>query len=503
MDANITTMYDNLTYYDQYGGSLILFVLITLVVAITVSYFHTLAQAQTIIDDWPNQRCKPNIIPIAGLLTHPEGVSASEYTAQNFAYCTQNILSSITGTAVQPLTFVTQSLQQVANGMQTSIQSSRAMFDKVRTSMQSVTEEIMGRLMNVMTPLIQIIISFRDLVGKIQGTMTAGLFTLLGSYYTLKSLMGSIAQFLITILIALSVMIASFWAVPFTWGAAIANTSIFVAISIPLAVMLAFMTDTLKISTRYKIPKVKCFDRHTLVPMHNGTHKPIADIRVGDLLCGRNEVTAVIRVTAEGSTMYWLDDVLVSDSHIVQNGDTWIKVSDHPHAIQCAEYADTHLYCLNTTHKVIVINHTTFADWDDLYDHRLRDLLEKTGLQKQDIHRELDHGFAPHTTVRLKSGAHTRLNDVCVNDVLLNGEKVYGVVQINGVSLSQQYSYHLGETVQIEGRFASTYPASPLPVAHTTLYHLLTDTGTFPLETTMVHDYNAAVDRLLAKKNET
>ena len=81
---NITKMYDKLTYYDQYGGSLILFIIITIVVIIIVTYFHTMINVQPIIDDWPNQRCKPNIIPIAGLITHPEGVSAREYTSQNF-----------------------------------------------------------------------------------------------------------------------------------------------------------------------------------------------------------------------------------------------------------------------------------------------------------------------------------------------------------------------------------------------------------------------------------
>jgi hypothetical protein len=157
--------------------------------------------AQPIIDDWPNQRCKPNIIPFAGLITRPEGVSVTDYTAENFTYCTQNILSSITGFAVQPLTLITNSLQGAVNTIKNDIQSTRVMFDKVRSSMQSVSEEIMGRLMNIMMPLMQIIISFKDLVSKIQGTMAAGLFTLLGGYYTLKALMGAIAQFLIVILI--------------------------------------------------------------------------------------------------------------------------------------------------------------------------------------------------------------------------------------------------------------------------------------------------------------
>ena len=100
---NLKKMYEKVSYFDQYGGSVILFVVITIILFLLISYCLIMVNSQPIIDDWVNQRCKPNIIPFAGLITHPEGVSASEYTQQNFNYCTQNILSSITGMAVEHL----------------------------------------------------------------------------------------------------------------------------------------------------------------------------------------------------------------------------------------------------------------------------------------------------------------------------------------------------------------------------------------------------------------
>ena len=229
---NLKKMYENLNYFDQYGSSVILFIIISIVVVLAICYCFVMINAQPIADDWPNQRCKPNIIPFAGLITHPEGVTASEYTAENFTYCIQNILSDITGSAISPLTFVTNILLTVANSISETIQAIREMIDKVRTFAQSIFEEIMGRIMNIMIPLQEIIISFKDLVGKIQGTLTGGLFTLLGSYYTLKSLMGAIAQFIIIILIAIAVVVAILWILPFTWGLAATNTAIFIAIAI-------------------------------------------------------------------------------------------------------------------------------------------------------------------------------------------------------------------------------------------------------------------------------
>ena len=134
---NIKKMYDKLTYFDQYGASLILFIIITIVIFSLISYFHVMINTQPIIEDWPNQRCKPSIMPFAGFITHPEGVSATEYTAQNFTYCIQNILSTITGDALIPVTYLTNFLQTVANDIQSAIQDIRGMFNKVRSYFQN------------------------------------------------------------------------------------------------------------------------------------------------------------------------------------------------------------------------------------------------------------------------------------------------------------------------------------------------------------------------------
>ena len=499
---NITKMYDKLTYFDQYGGSLVLFIVITIIVLLLVSYFHTMVNVQPIIDDWPNQRCKPNIIPFAGLITHPEGISASDYTSQNFTYCIQNILSNISGMAVEPLTFITNMLKSIINIIQTAIQSIRAMFDKVRSSMQAVSEEIMGRIMNIMMPLMQIIISFKDLTSKIQGTMTAGLFTLLGGYYTLKALMGAIAQFIIIILIALAVMIAIFWIIPFTWGAAISMTIIFIAIAIPMAIILAFMVDTLHVSPGISIPKVKCFDKNTPIKMNDGTIKKIIDIQVGDVLYDNNVVTAKFKLATEGSQMYILNNILVSDSHIVKYGNKWIPVCKHPEAIKFYEdYDHPYLYCLNTTHKIIIINDTIFTDWDEIYEDTLDKVINNNIIPIPNptfIHEVLDCGFFDSTKIKLKDKTILNINKVNVDDILENGEKVYGIVEIDGSTILEHFRYNLGENNFLEGHAPNLSFINRENIdMNYKLYHLLTDKGTFKIGNIVIKDYNAAIDRFL------
>ena len=56
-----------------------------------------------------------------------------------------------------------------------------------------------------MIPIQKMFIALMDIFQKIQGVMTAGLYTMLGSYYTLQSLMGSILELFVKMLISFTV----------------------------------------------------------------------------------------------------------------------------------------------------------------------------------------------------------------------------------------------------------------------------------------------------------
>ena len=524
---NLKSMYDNQTYFDQYGSSVIMLIILIFVLFCVISYCLIMVNVQPIIDDWPNQRCKPQIMPIAGLITHPEGVTASEYTAQNFTYCTQNILTSITGDAVQPLTYVTSTFKNISEGLLNALNAIRGMFDKIRGFFQSISTEIMGRIMNIMAPLQQIIISFRDLIGKIQGTMTAGLFTALGSYYTLKSMLGAIAQFIVIILIAMAVIIVILWILPFTWGAAATGTALFLSISIPMAIILKFFNDKLQINGLKSIPHLKCFDKNTYITMNEGNSRKINDIQVGDILANNNIVTGKIMVETKGSIMYELDDIFVSDSHIVKYGDKWIPVSKHPNAKKCTFYQEPYLYCLNTTNKNIVINGYIFSDWDEINDEDIINIQKNTNHmfnEKNDIHKCLDGGFVGHTEIKLNDGIVKQIKDIRVGDILENNTSVYGIVEIDGRSLNGQYIFNLGNKIfeggpnlticdkninvsstlnlienydsYLDNQINSKKPTSKI---ENKLYHLLTNKKTFYIHNIRFYDYNASIDLFLDK----
>jgi hypothetical protein len=129
-----------------------------------------------------------------------------------------------------------------------------------------------------------------------------------------------------------------------------------------------------------------CFAEDTLVEMNNGPPKPIAEIKLGDVLGGGAITTAVMEFQYETAEMYDLHGVQVSGSHIVYgsssgNGDDPVFVRDHPDAIRNFRWYEKpiKLYCLNTTtHRIPVIglktgpsghivrNHIVFSDWEEI-----------------------------------------------------------------------------------------------------------------------------------------
>ena len=49
----------------------------------------------------------------AGLITGPEDSTAFQYTSENFQFCIQNILTNITGYALNPFHFMIESLTTI------------------------------------------------------------------------------------------------------------------------------------------------------------------------------------------------------------------------------------------------------------------------------------------------------------------------------------------------------------------------------------------------------
>jgi hypothetical protein len=505
---HVRELYENLTYYDQYGSSIFFFIILTIIVFIIVSYCYVIAHIQPIKDDWVNQRCKPYVIPFAGLINKPKGETITDFTQENFDFCSQTILKNISGFALEPITFVTSFLSSTADFIKEAINDVRTMFDKIRTFFQTITQEIMQRILNMVITLQKIVISIRDMMSKIQGVMTTSLYTLLGSYYSLQALFGAIAEFIIIILISMAAMIIVLFIGIFTIPEAIALSGIFTAIAIPMAIILVFMFEFLHVKPDLQIPELKCFDKNTMIEMEDKSKINISKIKIGDKLIGGNIVTGKIKVESKGSKMYHLNNIIVSDTHIVNYNNKWIRICDHPEAIYIHDYNEPILYCLNTSFKNIFINDTLFTDWDEIYNKsKIFNEVNKYPYfftNHSFIHKLFDSGFSENTLIELSDGSFKKIKDIRIGEKLEDEIIVYGIVEIDGQNLKEQSIYNINQINIIGTNLFPLIDASIIKqtqVEYTCkqkkMYHLLTNKHIFCVNKMYFHDYNYSIESIL------
>jgi len=485
MEANLSQsidmidkLYNNLNYFDIYGGSFLLFILISIIVISWSTYFSLMTNAQAIKDDWLNQRCNPKVMPFAGFINKPDNKSITDFTAENFSYCTQAILTNITGEAVQPFQFISNFLLNIFQSFLGDINQIRELMSQTRENIKVMAESVLHRILNTMIPLQTMFMAFMDSLNKTQGVLTASLYTSLGSYYTLKALLGAIVEMIIKMLIVLVGIIVGLWVIPITWPAAAVTSAIFLSISIPLAIIVAVMEDVLHIHSS-GIPKLKCFDRFTLIPTLMGTY-PIENVRVGDVFVkNKNKILGTFKLLSENETMFHYNNVLISGTHMVKENDNWIFIKDSKRSTPMLNYNHKYIYCLLTENKKIEIKDIEFTDWDEN-----TDLLENLTYG----------GFSENCEIKTKFGKVKKIKDIGAGDILLNGEIVYGKIELSPALIPSPFSieisnnqFFFGQKDYLEKQFPTEIIKTAIPPP--LLYHLLTTSENIMINNTQFQDY--------------
>ena len=511
---NIKNIYNKAGYLDKYGGSVIACVLLLLAFFCVFSYLYVMNHIKPIKSNWVNERCKPQVIPFAGLINTPPGESKIKFTADNFAACTTTILASVVSFFLKPVYFVTSIVVNLFGELGKAVNAVRGIMAYIRTQIDAISKQILLRIFGTLVPIQKALIKMKDLFGKIQGVMVSTLFTAMGSYMILKSFIGAFMELLIIALVVAAAAIIALWILPFTWPAAAAGTVFFLLISIPLSIIVGWMIHILNLTTSHSVPGKpggggSCFDGDTLFDMLHD-RKKISEIEVGEKLRDGSVVTGIFKLSYTGEDVYLLNNIIVTGSHKIFHNDELIYVKEHPGAKKIY-YNDEFVYCINTSNKRINLAGLEFADWDEIEEEdivilkKLRLLPKKTTIN--DIHKYLDGGFHENTMVELEDGRSKKIKNIEVNEQLKFGQRVLGVVKIDARKLLhvKRYSYNKQEFVggvnlQLFNSLGKTNTFDMIgePVKKPRyLYHLITDTGIFCVNGIEFYDYSGGIEQIL------
>ena len=334
------------------------------------------ADVKEVKDNWPKYRCRPNIMPFAGLYGYN--------TAENFNFCLSNMFGSEMAQALGPVfgilgTMITtlMTLVQVANSI-------RVQFATMMGGVNTLFQNFADRFKQLMSAVQMSAYRIKLIMGRLYGAFFAMLYMSIAGMtavdnFTRTALFGFLDTF-------------------------------------------CFDPETL-VDIKGK----------GLIPVKSVCMGDVF-VKTG------GAVTSVFQFEADGQPMVQLPgDIRVSTNHYVNYLGKWIQAADHPQAEHRGEWKggkEKPLICFNTTDHKIPIGHFVFLDYDETEEgdnDTMNWIDSKLNAKQNNSKRTYDYTscVAKTTRIRLADGSLKQIQEIQLGEKLSTGT-VIAVVQKEG-----------------------------------------------------------------------
>jgi hypothetical protein len=234
----INNLYGDKTFSGRYGIDIMKVGFVIFLFMVAITYIHIQNNLLQVKRDWPEYRCRPDVMPFAGWINAPEGVSPIDYTAQNFAECSVNTVKGVYEKRASMVYVIFNVIMNIFKNVVSVIERFRALFDRMRNALKDIFITVFYRIQNFIIPVQNMLIKMVDFFEKIKGILATFLLTMIGILWSFYSLIGSIYELVILILVIMIVVIIVLWYIPFVgWALAIAAIAVFLTIAIPLIML--------------------------------------------------------------------------------------------------------------------------------------------------------------------------------------------------------------------------------------------------------------------------
>ena len=159
------------------------------------------SKIKDIRNNWAENKCKPSVIPFAGLINENDDVSSFEFASNNFKECNNEILSKIVRVFTALMNFLTSGVISLFSGFLENMNSIRSLLGVFLQTFYSLLNLIKRAIDNIMTPFKSIVMVFIDIQNKLTGILTNAMWGFVGLVMTLKSFLGGIIEMLVILLL--------------------------------------------------------------------------------------------------------------------------------------------------------------------------------------------------------------------------------------------------------------------------------------------------------------
>ena len=231
-------LYGDKTFSGLYGIDIIKVCVVIFIFMSAVTYFQIQNKLLQVKRDWPEYRCRPDVMPFAGWINAPDGVSPMEYTKQNFMECSSNSTKGVFDRPMSMVYAIFNVVMGIFKNILEVIEKFRILFNRMRDALKNIFLTVFYRIQNILIPIQNMLIKMVDFFEKIKGILATFLLTFVGVLWSFYSLIGSVYELVIIILIIMMIVIIVLWYIPFVgWVLAIAAIAVFLTIAIPLILL--------------------------------------------------------------------------------------------------------------------------------------------------------------------------------------------------------------------------------------------------------------------------
>ncbi len=323
--------------------------------------------------NWDKYRCRPTIMPFAGLFGHNAG--------ENFNFCLQNIMGTEFGQALQPVFQVLGSTMNSIMVLLAVANSLRLAFATMMGGVNTIFGNFSERFRLLMSNIQQSAQRIQFLMGRIYGAFFAMIYMSIAGMTALQN---------------------------FT------DTTLFSFLD-----TFCFDPDTL-VQVKHKgYVKVKDVQIGDVFAKTGGV------------------VTSTFQFVADGQPMVsFPNGPVVSTNHYVEHQGQFVRSDQHPDARGIEPWSggkDKPLICFNTSDHRIPVGDYIFMDYDETEDadqetmNWIDNTLNATHKQEQRPYK-YSAVIHPNTKIKMDNGSSKALRDIQLQDKLSTGE-VIGIVR--------------------------------------------------------------------------
>ena len=388
--SEINKLYNAAGFYNIYGSDYLITIVICVIFLLIFIYFSIVNNLDPIKANWDTNKCKPSVIPFAGLINKPANSTVLDFTQTNFINCTMTMLRQIVDNAFKPLYLIIESINSLFQSIGTSLMNLFQTITKLQILNTNILDNLYKYITSFSIPIHKIIISVRDFFEKIKASLVLILYSLYGPYYTILAIIDAFVDFLNILigttvggLLAIMAAVAVAIAIPFIgWASAIPLLALAAATTAFLAILLILIVILRNYINDIRDAYNACFDPNTKIRLKNGELVLIKDIKLGSILKNGAVVKAVMKINNFDENnkiihnMYKLkngennEDVYVTGSHLIYDNNIkeFVQVKDYcgTNVVLETNKQCNELSCLVTSDHTIVIGDMVFHDWEDI-----------------------------------------------------------------------------------------------------------------------------------------